>query len=137
MQKILFLCRFLFICLPKGSLVIPIMLMQNLTTLVVQSQNLTHKESETIFMVFRSVLFKTRAVNPEMVPSRAASNKADFQAFPYGGAENYHKAVASPSIQKLCNVHSCVCRDTLTMGCHKCSAPAEPHLVGGQSPVKH
>lgn len=41
-QSILFLCSFLFISLPRGSLVIHIMRMQNLTTLVVQSQNLTH-----------------------------------------------------------------------------------------------
>lgn len=41
-QKILVLCSFLFISLPRGFLVIHIMLMQNLMTLVVQSQNLTH-----------------------------------------------------------------------------------------------
>ncbi|RMB98964.1 hypothetical protein DUI87_24509 [Hirundo rustica rustica] len=50
------------------------MLMQNFSTLVVQSQNLSREVSETILRVFSSVLFKTRAVNPEVVPSRA-SNK--------------------------------------------------------------
>lgn len=40
-QKILVLCSFLFIPRPRESLVIHIMLMQNLT-LIVQSQNLTH-----------------------------------------------------------------------------------------------
>lgn len=50
-------------------------------------------------MVFSSVLFKTRAMKPEMVPLRAASNKPDFQPFPYRRAGNYHKAIA-PSVAK-------------------------------------
>lgn len=43
-----------------------------------------------------------------MVPSRAASNKPDFQEFPRGGAGNYHKSAASPIAEAVQCEELCV-----------------------------
>lgn len=70
-----------------------------------------------------------------MVPSRTASTKADF-IIPIWRSRELSQTSA-PLLQKLYSVYSSVWRGTLTTGCHKCSAPAQLHLVGSQSPVKH